>query len=91
MSGRKGFTPGPWRIERDNYGVERIWDSELDCDIACCEGDGSIPKETRQANARLIASAPDLVAVLEAIPEAVRNIYLKPEQVELVAELLAKS
>lgn len=53
-------TPGPWQIARDSYGVERIWDAELDCDVACCEGDGSIPREIRQANAQLIVAAPEL-------------------------------
>jgi len=59
-------TPGPWKIAKDNYGVERVWDSRLDCDIACCEGDGSLPREERVANTRLIAAAPELLAALKA-------------------------
>jgi hypothetical protein len=57
-------TEGPWKVAKDNYGVERIRDSELDCDVACCTGDGSIPLEERQANTRLIAAAPDLLWAL---------------------------
>lgn len=64
-------TPGPWRVARDNYGITRIWgmdgegDDAGECDIACAEGDGSIPPERREANSRLIAAAPDLLEALE--------------------------
>lgn len=71
-------TPGPWQIAKDNYGVERIWDSQLDCDIACCEGDGSIPHEQRQANAGFIVQAcnshDSMVKALEAAKVAILNV-----------------
>src|SRR5271156_2276630 len=58
-------TPGPWDIATDSYGVERIWAGEYD--VACCQGDGSIDKEHRTANARLIAAAPDLLEALRVL------------------------
>jgi len=62
------FTPGPWWEESDTYQVPRIWARFPDgspCDVACAEGDGSIPFEERRANARLIAAAPELYEALK--------------------------
>src|SRR5882757_711938 len=69
----EGHTSGPWRIERDNYGVERIWDSELDCDVASCAGDGSLTREVIAANTALIADAPELLAENTRLREALRK------------------
>ena len=58
-------TPGPWRIARDTYGVERIWGPQ-DESVACAEGDGFIDDEERKANAQLIKAAPALLAACKA-------------------------
>lgn len=63
----KGHTPGPWRVERQNPsptsgewmiagGIPGYLAEVRDC------GSGDV-----EANARLIASAPDLLAALDAI------------------------
>jgi hypothetical protein len=51
----------------DSYGgFNRIWSPE-DNDIACCEGDGSIPRAETSANETLIAAAPELLETLEEL------------------------
>lgn len=56
------YTPGPW--ETAGSGIT-VW--SLDEMVAdCSPEDGEIPTSERQANARLIASAPELLEALEA-------------------------
>ncbi len=61
-------TPGPWKV--DPIGVGTPWSIGTEnVDIALANqirGD-DLEQHTRSANARLIASAPDLLAVLKAI------------------------
>ena len=66
-------TPGPWEIEEDDYGGE-IWLGGDGCGMIVVNGwvNGGCmahPVEWAklQANARLIAAAPDLLAALEAL------------------------
>lgn len=74
-------TPGPWRVTRD-YQVRHTPDGFDREEIADCS-----TARNREANARLIAAAPDLLAVctealgmLEvAIPEAIRESDLREE------------
>lgn len=53
-----GFTPGPWHIR--NSRVQAGGNYIADCDASYFFSD-----EQRQANARLIAAAPDLLSALE--------------------------
>ncbi len=62
-------TPGPWKVDGDTY----ITAHSLI--IAHCKQNGSLKLEDAQANARLIAAAPEL---LEALEYAV--LGLKAEQ-----------
>jgi len=64
----KGHTAGPWRVAPDSVmtTMNRIWEPG-GCDVACCEGDGSIGGEERAANERLIAAAPELLASRELL------------------------
>jgi hypothetical protein len=76
----KKATKGPWEIQTDTYGVERIW-AILDggeCDVACAEGDGSIPRVERRANAKFIAHARSDISYLLSLVKA---------QQEKIAEL----
>lgn len=54
-----GHTPGPWRV-----GVNPAIVAEAASDrwIAVCDEGFAVPKEQQHANARLIASAPNLLA-----------------------------
>lgn len=61
-------TPGPWRVDpTGDIGPWIIGDSEDF--IADCNCNNSIEDETTEANARLIAAAPDL---LECVKEALK-------------------
>lgn len=62
------FTPGPWEVGKDGYGSDG-WvycDDVLGTAVARTDtGNGVIPKAQRDANARLIAAAPDLYEALK--------------------------
>lgn len=62
-------TPGPWHICRDNPVMVRDSDDTLiaDCDNFQYTDDGEIQLPDCEANARLIAAAPDLLGALEKI------------------------
>ena len=68
-----GHTPGPWVAVHNNWEVSTIYAGALP--VAVCHIDGDVSEETegilsgiKDANARLIAAAPDL---LEALKDAV--------------------
>ena len=67
MSGVK-HTPGPWTARRVHTGGFDIFD-ERGRDVVTVYG-GGVETESREANARLIAAAPDL---LEALSRAVHS------------------
>lgn len=80
-------TPGPWRFTRDHtpgqYGInERIRDrhNSVICNLHI----------NAEANARLIAAAPDLLAALQGLAWAVSGIeYVETEYAEQVAQARA--
>ena len=83
-------TPGPWWIDLDTFGVKRVW-ARVDgstYDVACTEGDGSLLRETREADARLIAAAPDL---LEACKFVIEDLAIGTEGYSLVKAAIAKA
>jgi hypothetical protein len=70
-SARASFTPGPWFVENIMYGGPRI----VYGDAEAPEGFRSdVPwreaSEQAQANARLIAAAPELLAALRQLADA---------------------
>jgi hypothetical protein len=56
-------TPGPWFSRYDDNGFYEIGSEAVSLRMAFTHGEG----ETDEANARLIAAAPDLLAALKAI------------------------
>lgn len=68
MSEKVSFTPGEWFIHREGFSTIYI-ESRLRAgviqEIAAC-GPTEAGSEQQEANARLIASAPDLLEALEA-------------------------
>jgi hypothetical protein len=55
------FTPGPWTAEM------RYVESKYNGRIASCEAGTVRPYEIAEANARLIAAAPELLEICQAI------------------------
>jgi hypothetical protein len=60
-------TPGPWRTD-DHYHGAILGDGNQ---VAMATMNGCLPAETRDANARLIAAAPEL---LEALQQALFSL-----------------
>jgi len=74
-------TPGPWHAIIDNEGdVTYVTaDSANDRDICdfyhvSREGSQTYPKENAEANARLVAAAPEMLAALEVIEMTLRGL-----------------
>ena len=59
-------TPGPWKVEADGLSVSTVSDFGHDqwARLAVCASD---PHGHGEANARLIAAAPDLLKALERV------------------------
>jgi len=76
-------TEGPWRVERSGDGVEIVSDetpsgvAELATVHSSAEYAGTLPVE---ANARLMAAAPQLLEALVAASEHVTDAWLSLEQ-----------
>jgi hypothetical protein len=77
-------TPGPWHLaEIPNHPVFVMAGLQSICEIAH-PGDFTAPSPDMEANARLIAAAPDLLAALERLVDAVdRNAVRQEDWPEL--------
>jgi hypothetical protein len=92
-------TPGPWIFKKSGSqewqidapnGDPTIGYSNWEC-MAICYGSDDFPehgKTVGEANARLIASAPDLLAVLQQIHA---HGYVTMDDYDMVAEAIAKA
>ena len=63
-------TPGPWTVQRDfrGYGTFQIVEAgERERSLLMCGDAAGVPRGEMQANARLIAAAPDLLESAESI------------------------
>lgn len=80
-------TPGPWEV-RDKFYVGRPGRMSL---ATLCAGDvEAADVETHEANGRLIAAAPDLLAACKTALAYVRVSYLEDgEQLEMIEQLEA--
>ena len=84
------FTPGPWHRNVDEEGHNPdICVTDRRGDILCDIGGGLL--ETRLANARLIAAAPDLLAACKEAAHRMRHhlVVASPWGNEVVEELEA--
>lgn len=70
MNKEKQFTPGPWR--RDNEFPLHIFEAQAQSDAICELYDMKRDAET-EANARLIAAAPEMYGLLSDFVEARDN------------------
>ena len=75
-------TPGPWFHEPTGDGLERLitgWPSENTCTVVGVVDGNKTSQETTEANARLIAAAPELLEALEALGDWLAHGLAKPE------------
>jgi len=70
-------TPAPWKVRTSNRGDIVIHNEQGNC-IADCNMGASLIKSEREANANLIAAAPDL---LEALKTLVENCVPIPKEI----------
>lgn len=66
MAREKKWTPGPWTIAHNVWGMNGISTVDLEKEIT---PHLSVRSEEEEANAYLIAAAPDLVEALESLYE----------------------
>lgn len=85
-------TPGPWNFKKitqgslkDNYAIGGHWLDELGC-----EHEGFIGTSIREANARLIAAAPELLEACIASHTSKTQAELN-RAVELIAAAINKA
>ena len=75
---KQTHTPGPWTAERCYDGSRTVCQMR-NCELLVCvnAADGAVPLgyDATEANARLIAAAPELLAELEAVVEAYATYY----------------
>ncbi len=90
---RAAFTPGPWFVETEQTADGSnllVIDKENWRTVADCDGGtmGQHSVEQAEANARLIAAAPELYEALGAL---VDNDYVRHEDMERARAALAKA
>lgn len=97
----RGHSPGPWEIDErflanDTQPNFRIFAANLVCELAKPQGFYRAPAEN-EANARLIAAGPDLLAaleftrmVLESMPDEGKQ-YLPGNMLTIIRAALAKA
>ena len=71
-----GHTPGPWpciRLENENGPYATNYIAHIDCGV--CMVWAPVGNSEREANARLIAAAPDLLAALELMVKEHRKQF----------------
>ncbi|WP_445394246.1 hypothetical protein [Stenotrophomonas maltophilia] len=70
-------TPGPWQLaEKYNCKDVRAVDGPY---VADCNASAAIDWRTKEANARLIAAAPDLLAVARLVDDVADRIGHEPD------------
>ena len=64
-------TPGPWNVVNtmpsDAMDIAVIFDEQSQCVCSVPTGSSNKPMQERRANARLIAAAPDLLALVKSL------------------------
>ena len=85
--GKGNFTPGPWRVE-----PFRDFASIMAGEDEVCYIDDDLTCENVSANSRLIASAPEMYALLGRVEDYFKNRHIYGYGVEesVSADLLAK-
>lgn len=87
---RAMHTPGPWQVGDTWAGVTRFVERLGQQPGYVAEARGSSPEE-RDANARLIAAAPELLAALEVVRRSAAWSNLSLETQSLICAAIAKA
>lgn len=97
---KAAHTPGPWMLTGE---IDRIHSGEVICPgkhespvAVCCDFNRYEREEEREANARLIAAAPDLLAACKAFADAMRrnefpDMMLLVEALQLASVAIARA
>ncbi len=85
-------TPGPWMVEPDEDGLFLVVDESREMDYIYIDQQ----QDNREANARLIAAAPEMLAALEVVVESwtsqfERNGHLAPDWCKQARAAIAKA
>ena len=82
-------TPGPWWLDDDGFIASGSRDTyEIIADPHCCS---DIDIDEREANANLIAAAPELLEALEHITQTPEYKYLYPGTTSLIEKAISKA
>jgi hypothetical protein len=77
---KMNWTPGPWAIIRNSWEVSSVYDSSggvvAECRINCAVSKETAPgfEANKDANAHLIAAAPELYAALQSLYDAYKRV-----------------
>lgn len=102
VEGRESHTPGPWMIERKKTRTDgiNIWSGDGPAylgttwhiaEVQGSAGDLDDSEEESEANARLIAAAPDLLEMLKYLRNYARLIDISDETIGNVDAVIAKA
>ena len=91
MNAERKWMPGPWEIgDLDAAGQRMVRQEHLEICTCWHHGVGSIEKEM-EANARLIAAAPDMYEALKAAGNSAGFQYMPAETREKIDVALSKA
>ena len=88
----KRYTPGPWQVDRENCHTGQVATCHGDNDgwyeVWTMEWSGGVNQE---ANAHLIAAAPELLEALEMVLDDPNALDGRPRTADVVFEAIAKA
>ena|SRR5271157_4352064 len=69
------YTPGPWEV-RERWYIAKVGNSMSHAEVKCCLEIPATAKDEHEANARLMAAAPDLLEACKAMVARLENDLL---------------
>lgn len=86
------FTPGPWKTVKDNHiGLILPMGSSVSYRIVFSKQHGDVAYTETNENARLIATAPELLHFVKEVKRVANEGMLTPEWEKLAAKLIEKA
>lgn len=86
-------TPGPWAFRMTGWQTNpaAVYSPRRPGAVACIPARTSVPLDEQSANARLIAAAPELLAELENLVNAMENGWSDPAVADNARAAIAKA